>query len=164
MKTSGEFFSELRVESLEFRFGVSACGHIFILLRRGIVWLTQFTDSVVGASIARPCGLPVTSHYPDGWPPQKPSPRGGRWRGTRRMRGTCPAAATNQPVLLQLPQSSPSSVTYGDSFPQRGKPPCGMTRTGISRGLSKAPPELCLRTAVRRPVRFLVRKQKNSSS
>ena len=40
---------------------------------------------------------------------QKPSPLGGRWRGTRRMRGKCPVVA-------------PSSVTYGDSFPQRGKP------------------------------------------
>ena len=52
----------------------------------------------------------------------KPSPLGGRWRGTRRMRGRCPAVATNQPVLLQYPQISPSSVTCGDSFPQRGKP------------------------------------------
>ena len=40
---------------------------------------------------------------------QKPSPCGGRWRGTRRMRGICPVVA-------------PSSVTCGDSFPQRGKP------------------------------------------
>ena len=55
-------------------------------------------------------------------PPEKPSPFGGRWRGTRRMRGECPAAATNQPVSLQYPQISPSSVTCGDSFPQRGKP------------------------------------------
>ena len=38
-----------------------------------------------------------------------PSPRGGRWRGTRRMRGN-------------RPQGTPSSVTCGDSFPQRGKP------------------------------------------
>ena len=40
---------------------------------------------------------------------QMPSPFGGRWRGTRRMRGKCPGVA-------------PSSVTFGDSFPQRGKP------------------------------------------
>ena len=38
---------------------------------------------------------------------EKPSPLGGRWRGTRRMRGICPVVA-------------PSSVTCGDSFPQRG--------------------------------------------
>ena len=40
---------------------------------------------------------------------EKPSPLGGRWRGTRRMRGICPVVA-------------PSSVTCGDSFPKRGKP------------------------------------------
>ena len=40
---------------------------------------------------------------------QKPSPLGGRWRGTRRMRGKCPGVA-------------PSSVTCGDSFPKKGKP------------------------------------------
>ena len=40
---------------------------------------------------------------------RKPSPFGGRWRGTRRMRGKCP-------------EGCPSSVTYGDSFPRRGKP------------------------------------------
>ena len=39
----------------------------------------------------------------------KAFPLGGRWRGTRRMRGKCPVDA-------------PSSVTCGDSFPQRGKP------------------------------------------
>ncbi len=42
-------------------------------------------------------------------PAAKPSPLGGRWRGTRRMRG-------------KFPVDSPSSVTCGDSFPQRGKP------------------------------------------
>ena len=67
----------------------------------------------------------------DPTPPQKPSPWGEGGALARRMRGKCP-------------EVTPSSVTYGDSFPQRGKPPCGMTRTGISRGLSKAPPGLCL--------------------
>ena len=65
-----------------------------------------------------PCSLPVRSICRDGCngrsmtaptAQQKPSPLGGRWRGTRRMRGKCPAVA-------------PSSVTFGDSFPQRGKP------------------------------------------
>ena len=42
-------------------------------------------------------------------------PLGGRWRGTRRMRGICPVVA-------------PSSVTCGDSFPQRGKPFGRVTR------------------------------------
>ena len=40
---------------------------------------------------------------------KKAFPLGGRWRGPRRMRG-------------KLPASTPSSVTCGDSFPQRGKP------------------------------------------
>ena len=42
-------------------------------------------------------------------PTAKAFPLGGRWRGTRRMRGEYPAVA-------------PSSVTFGDSFPRRGKP------------------------------------------
>ena len=67
----------------------------------------------------------------DPTPPQKPSPWGEGGALARRMRGKCPGV-------------TPSSVTCGDSFPQRGKPPCGMTHTGISRGLSKAPPGLCL--------------------
>ena len=46
---------------------------------------------------------------------EKAFPRGGRWRGTRRMRGKCPEVA-------------PSSVTCGDSFPQRGKPFIPFTR------------------------------------
>ena len=41
------------------------------------------------------------------WWNAKAFPLGGRWRGTRRMRGKCPIVA-------------PSSVTCGDSFPQRG--------------------------------------------
>ena len=45
----------------------------------------------------------------------KPSPFGGRWRGTRRMRGKCPEVA-------------PSSVGCADSFPQRGKPYMRFTR------------------------------------
>ena len=49
----------------------------------------------------------------DPTPPKKPSPFGGRWRGTRRMRGKCPAVA-------------PSSVTCGDSFPQGGSLSCGL--------------------------------------
>ena len=65
-------------------------------------------------SVRPPCGRIF-------WWGQKPSPLGGRWRGTRRMRGECPAVATNQPVLLQYPQNSPSSVTYGDSFPPEGE-------------------------------------------
>ena len=40
---------------------------------------------------------------------------GGRWRGTRRMRGICPEVA-------------PSSVGCADSFPQRGKPFIPFTR------------------------------------
>ena len=51
----------------------------------------------------------------------KAFPLGGRWRGMRRMRGKCPGDTTNQPVLLQLLQRSPSSVTCGDSFPQKGE-------------------------------------------
>ena len=43
----------------------------------------------------------------------KPSPLGGRLRGTRQMRGICPAVA-------------PSSVTFGDSFPQGGSLSCGL--------------------------------------
>ena len=39
----------------------------------------------------------------------KAFPLGGRWRGTRRMRE-------------KYPEVAPSSVTCGDSFPQRGKP------------------------------------------
>ena len=39
----------------------------------------------------------------------KAFPLGGRWRGTRRMRE-------------KYPKVAPSSVTCGDSFPQRGKP------------------------------------------
>ena len=46
---------------------------------------------------------------------KKPSPLGRRWRGTRRMRGKCP-------------EVTPSSVTRGDSFPQRGKPYMRFTR------------------------------------
>ena len=53
----------------------------------------------------------------------------------------------------------------------RSAPPCSIPRTsarlllsfdraGISRGLTNAPPGHCLRTAVRRPVRFLARKHK----
>ena len=49
----------------------------------------------------------------DPTPPKKPSPFGGRWRGTRRMRGKCPEVA-------------PSSVTCGDSFPQGGSLLCGL--------------------------------------
>ena len=40
-------------------------------------------------------------------PRGKAFPLGGRWRGTRRMRGKCPEVA-------------PSSVGCADSFPQRG--------------------------------------------
>ena len=57
----------------------------------------------------------IRSRAGDPAPPKKPSPKGGRWRGTRRMRGICPGVA-------------PSSVTYGDSFPQRGKPYRRFTR------------------------------------
>ena len=56
---------------------------------------------------------------------QKPSPWGGRWRGTRRMRGKLPAVA-------------PSSVTCGDSFPQRGKPFGRFTRNVHVADLSRA--------------------------
>ena len=45
----------------------------------------------------------------DGMAAQKPSPWGEGGAPARRMRGKCPAG-------------SPSSVTCGDSFPQRGKP------------------------------------------
>ena len=38
----------------------------------------------------------------------------------------------------------------------------GVTRTGISRGLKNSPLDCFLRAAARRPVRFLVRKHKNS--
>ena len=48
-------------------------------------------------------------NQPNPTPPGKAFPLGGRWRGTRRMREKCP-------------EGSPSSVTCGDSFPQRGKP------------------------------------------
>ena len=61
----------------------------------------------------RPYGLTRDFYYPvgrgDPTPPGKAFPLGGRWRGTRRMREKCP-------------EGSPSSVTCGDSFPQRGKP------------------------------------------
>ena len=56
---------------------------------------------------------------------EKPSPFGGRWRGTRRMRGICPAVA-------------PSSVTCGDSFPRRGKPFGRFTRNVHVAVLSRA--------------------------
>ena len=52
------------------------------------------------------CAAPRAAHFL--WR-GKPSPLGGRWRGTRRMRGKCP-------------EGCPSSVTCGDSFPHRGKP------------------------------------------
>ena len=48
--------------------------------------------------------LKPTQPHPAG----KAFPLGGRWRGTRRMRGKCP-------------EGSPSSVTCGDSFPQKGE-------------------------------------------
>ena len=48
----------------------------------------------------------------------KAFPLGGRWRGTRRMRGRCPAV-------------TPSSVTCGDSFPQGGKPFGRFTRNVV---------------------------------
>ena len=65
---------------------------------------------------------------------KKPSPLGRRWRGTRRMRGKCP-------------EVTPSSVTCGDSFPQRGKPYMRFTRTFCVVVLLRAghtPPLLCI--------------------
>ena len=64
----------------------------------------------------------------------KPSPLGRRWRRTRRMRGKCPEVI-------------PSSVTCGDSFPQRGKPYMRFTRTFCVVVLLRAghtPPLLCI--------------------
>ena len=66
-------------------------------------------------------------------PPRRKSlpPLGGRWRGTRRMRGKCPAVA-------------PSSVTCGDSFPRGGSLSCGLPvrshyRDGCAGGIYAAP-------------------------
>ena len=61
----------------------------------------------------RPYGLTRDFYSPvgrgDPTPPGKAFPLGGRWRETRRMRE-------------KYPEVAPSSVTCGDSFPQRGKP------------------------------------------
>ena len=78
----GDSCAEFRVESLEFRLGVSA--------KR-----THFIQCDVGRG--------------DPTPPQKPSPWGGRWRACAPDEG-------------ETPGKPPSSVTFGDSFPQRGKP------------------------------------------
>ena len=68
------------------------------------------------------------------------------------------------PYYCNCRKAPPHQSPAVTASPKGGSLSCGMTHTGISRGLSKAPPGLCLRAAVRRPVRFLVRKQKNSSS
>ena len=62
------------------------------------------TPLVVGASIARPRGLP------------------GRLAITGGLPGRHICRPYGVPVILQSPPISPSSVTCGDSFPQRGKP------------------------------------------
>ena len=132
--------AELRVQSLEFRFGMPAARAYFFIVRcreggtnlpfacRGEhcspvaftrwVSLTGWLHGRHSSRAYKPTRYiryNIRSRAGDPAPPKKPSPKGGRWRGTRRMRGICPGVA-------------PSSVTYGDSFPQRGKPYRRFTR------------------------------------
>ena len=105
-------------------------GKPFVRFARYIV----ISGRLPGRHICRPYGVPVILQSPQNSPssvtcgdsfPQrgKPFVRFARYIViSGRLPGRHICRPYGVPVILQSPQNFPSSVTCGDSFPQRGKP------------------------------------------
>ena len=116
--------AELRVQSLEFRFGMPAARAYFFIVR-----CREGGTNLPFACRGEHCSPVAFTRWVSltGWlqraaymPPLRMT-RYIRYN-IRSRAGLAPPLRGGEFCVLQQPQFSPSSVTCGDSFPQRGKP------------------------------------------